>query len=101
MPNVASDASVAVAGSDAGKKERREHEHRGRAVDVEVEELDRGADEAREEHLAGAVDGGGRNAAVAGVHTGSTDHRSREPPSMLVRSVTRASVVRDRLEEPI
>ena len=56
IANVASDASVADAGSDAGKKQAREHEHRGGRVDVEVEELDRGADHAREQHLAGAVD---------------------------------------------
>ena len=55
IANVASEASVAEAGSDAGKEQPGEDEHRGGRVDVEVEELDRRADQAGEQHLARPV----------------------------------------------
>jgi hypothetical protein len=48
--NVASDCSIAASGREAGKEQRREHQHRGGGVDVEIEELDRGADQAGEQH---------------------------------------------------
>ena len=57
IPNVASDASVAVAGSDRWKEQGGEDEHRCGAVDVEVEELDGGADHAGEQHVPRRVDG--------------------------------------------
>ena len=38
------------------KEQARKDEHRRRGVDVEVEELDRGADQAGEQHLSGTVD---------------------------------------------
>ena len=80
IANVASEASVAEAGSDAGKNKLREDQHRRRRVDVEVEELDRRADQAGKQHLAGPVDGhagtGGvlahRNADVGRLATGRT-----------------------------
>ena len=53
---VASEASVADAGSDAGKNSCRKHQHRRGGVDVEVEELDGRADQAGEQHLARRVD---------------------------------------------
>ena len=53
---VASEASVAVAGSFAGKNSFGKNEDRGRRVDVEVEELNRRADQAREQDLPRAVD---------------------------------------------
>ena len=40
------------------KEQPRKHEHRGRGVDVEVEELDRRADQTREQDLARRVDRG-------------------------------------------
>jgi hypothetical protein len=47
-------------GGVRGRKEQgREHEHRGRAVDVEVEEFDRRPDKARKEHPPRTVDAGG------------------------------------------
>ena len=48
---------MAEAGSDAGKEQLGKHEHRGGCVDVEVEELDRRADQAGKQHLARRVDG--------------------------------------------
>jgi hypothetical protein len=48
---VASDCSiVAVAGSAGREEQRREHQHRRRGVDVEIEELDRRTDQAGEQH---------------------------------------------------
>ena len=51
-------------GSEAGKNSRGKHDHRGRRVDVEVEELDRRADQAREEHLTSGIE---RRAALRGL----------------------------------
>ncbi len=53
---VASDASVAVAGSDVGKKQVRKDQHGGRGVDVKVEEFDGRADQAGKENLGRRVD---------------------------------------------
>ena len=76
MPNVASDASVADAGSDGRKEQLREHEDSRGRVDVEVEELDGRADEAGEQHLAGPVDRYDASRAFASftstVYSGST-----------------------------
>ena len=55
IPNVARDASVAVAGSDAGKTASETRVHRGRCVDVEIEELDGRSDEAGKQNLPRAV----------------------------------------------
>ena len=44
-------------GSEAGKNSRGKDDHRGGGVDVEVEELDRRADQAGKQHLARRVDG--------------------------------------------
>ena len=54
---VANDASVADAGSVVGKEQPRKHEHGRVRVDVEVEELDGGPDQAGEQDLRRAVDG--------------------------------------------
>jgi hypothetical protein len=53
----------------SGKEQRREHQHRGGSVDVEVEELDRGADQACEQHPARGID-------LHGLHYFSTNARS-------------------------
>ena len=59
-------------GIGRGEEEAREDEHGGRGVDVEVEELDGGADEASKENLSwsvdGSVDGGVDGGRRAGRH---------------------------------
>ena len=58
IAKVASDASVADGRIGRWKEQPREDEDRRGRVDVEVEELDGGADQAREQDLRGCVDGG-------------------------------------------
>jgi hypothetical protein len=55
MAKVASEASVAAVASAAGKKSFRKDDDRGGGINVEVEELDGGADETGEEHLRGRI----------------------------------------------
>ena len=56
-PNVASEASVAEAGSDAGKNKLGKDEHRRRRVNVEIEKLNGRADHAGKEDFTRRVDG--------------------------------------------
>ncbi len=60
-------------GIGRGKEQLRKDDDRGGRVDVEVEELDRGADEAGEEYLTRCVDGLGRvlDAALTAAHHAS------------------------------
>ena len=66
IANVASDCRIAaVVASPFGKKSCRKHEHRSVGVDIEIEELDRGADQAGEQHAAGRRRAGGRRHRIA------------------------------------
>ena len=60
IANVANDASVAVAGIGCREKQPRKDQHRCGRVNVEVEEFDRRADQAREQDLARRIEGLGR-----------------------------------------